>query len=97
MLRKRDSEYENEILHKIISEDSEIKKQHDLFKEEMRFKQILIDVRKQRDMTQKDVSAKSGLSQQAVSRLEKGTGGTLDTVIRYLDAIGYKLSVVKSS
>ena len=40
-----------------------------------------------------EVSERSGLSQQAISRLEKGKGGTLETIIRYLNSIGGTLSV----
>lgn len=93
MLVKRNTNEENQIIDKLISDDDELRIQHQLFLEEMRFKQILIDARKSKDMTQKEVSERSGLSQQAVSRLEKGNGGTIDTVIRYLNAIGFELSL----
>lgn len=95
MLQKRDSEMENRMLEELINTDPQIRKQHELFQEEMRFKQMLIDARKATAMTQKDISERSGLSQQAVSRLEKGHGGTVDTVLKYLNAIGFTLALKK--
>ena len=95
MLVKSNSEKEREIIEKIIETDDELMSQHELFVEEMRFKQMLISVRKEKSLTQKEISAKSGLSQQAVSRLETGKGGTIDTVIRYLHAMGLSLIVVE--
>ena len=93
MLVLRYSEEERKRLEELVSNDPELRKQHELFQEEMRFKQELIDARKSKEMTQQEVSEISGLSQQAVSRLEKGHGGTIDTVIKYLYAMGLKLSV----
>ena len=93
MLIKSNSEEEKKIIEGIIDSDEELRKQHELFVEEMRFKQALIDARKSKELTQKEVSKPSGLSQQAVSRLEKGHGGTIDTVIKYLYAMGLTLTV----
>ena len=93
MLTKSNSEEEKKIIEGIIDSDEELRKQHELFVEEMRFKQALIDARKSKELTQKEVSKRSGLSQQAVSRLEKGHGGTIDTVIKYLYAMGLTLTV----
>ncbi|MGN1165264.1 MAG: helix-turn-helix transcriptional regulator [Lachnospiraceae bacterium] len=93
MLIKSNSEEEKKIIEGIIDSDEELRKQHELFVEEMRFKQALIDARKSKELTQKEVSKRSGLSQQAVSRLEKGHGGTIDTVIKYLYAMGLTLTV----
>ncbi|MBP3262440.1 MAG: helix-turn-helix transcriptional regulator, partial [Pseudobutyrivibrio sp.] len=45
---------------------------------------------------QKDISERSGLSQQAISRLEKGNGGTIETIIRYLSAMGCSLTLKES-
>ena len=93
MLIKSNSEEEKKIIEGIIDSDEELRKQHELFVEEMRFKQALIDARKSKELTQKEVSKRSGLSQQAVSRLEKGHGGTIDTVIKYLYAMRLTLTV----
>ena len=95
MLKKSDAKKETQIVENLILSDSELKKQHELFLAEMTFKQKLIDARKAENVTQKEISEKTGLSQQAVSRLEKGGRGTIDTVIKYLGSMGYVLSVEK--
>ena len=49
-------------------------------------------IREFREMTQKDVSAKTGLSQAAVSYLEMtSTSSTIDTVNKVVEALGYTL------
>ncbi len=93
MLVKRNQETENKIVEELIKSDENLRLQHELFQEEMRFKQTLIDARKEKALTQKEISKRTGLSQQAVSRLEKGSGGTIETVIKYLYSMGLALSV----
>ena len=61
----------------------------------MEFKQALIDARKENNLTQKDISELTGMSQQAVSRLERKGGGTIETLLRYLQSIGYTLTINK--
>ena len=92
MLVKSDGKKEEAIINQLIDSDEQLKRQHEIFKAEMEFKQALIDARKANSLTQKQVSERSGLSQQAISRLEKGKGGTLETIIRYLNSIGGTLS-----
>ncbi len=96
MLEKRDSLKEKEKLEALIAEDESIRRQHEVFKAEMAFKQQLIDARKAEALTQKDISRMTGLSQQAVSRMEKGASGTIETIIRYLNSMGYSLSINKN-
>jgi transcriptional regulator with XRE-family HTH domain len=40
-----------------------------------------------RALTQKDVAAKAGLSHQAVAKLERGEGSTVETLVRVLHAL----------
>ena len=96
MLVMSDSKAEEMEIQRLIDSDPKLKAQHEAFVAEMDFKQKLIDARKASAMTQKDVSEVSGLSQQAVSRLERGKGATVETVIKYLASMGYTLSVNKS-
>ena len=93
MFTERDAKKERKIIEKLVSQNPELAKQHELFLQEMEFKQELISARKNKQLTQNDISELSGLSQQAVSRLEKGNGGNIETVIRYLSSIGLKLSI----
>lgn len=96
MLVVADMEAEKKELEELIAKNPECRAQHEAFVAEMDFKQKLIDTRKAASMTQKDVSKASGLSQQAVSRLERGKGSTIETVIKYLGSMGYTLSVNKA-
>ncbi len=95
MLVKSDAAKEAEIIEELITDD-ELRKQHELFEAEMAFKQELINARKAEPLTQKDISLMTGLSQQAISRMEKGASGTIETIIRYLNSIGYTLSIKKN-
>lgn len=96
MLVKSDSEKEKKIVEDIITNDEQLRQQHELFVAEMAFKQEMINARKTLSLTQKDVSRLSGLSQQAVSRIENGASGTITTVIKYLNSLGYTLSIKKN-
>ena len=93
MLIERDERKERAIIEDLISQNSELAKQHELFRLEMDFKQQLINARKEKSLTQNDISKLSGLSQQAVSRLEKGNGGNIETVIKYLNSMGLELAI----
>ncbi len=93
MLIKSNPAEEQKVIEELVASDESLKQQHQLFLAEMKFKQELIEKRKARALTQKDISAISGLSQQAISRLEKGKGGTIETIIRYLSAMGCSLTL----
>lgn len=95
MLTKSDPKKEEKILEKLIESDPKIKDQHERFVAEMEFKQQLIDIRSAEALTQKEIGNRTGLSQQAVSRLERGTGTTIETVIKYLSSMGYRLGIEK--
>lgn len=56
-----------------------------------------VEARKNKQMTQAEISKKSGLTQSVVARVESGTHSpTMQTMVRYLHAIGYTLKVVPS-
>ncbi len=95
MLIKSNPEEEKRQLQELIDSDEAIRKQNERFKAEMEFKQKLIEIRRAESLTQTEIGKRAGLSQQAVSRLEKGKGATIETVIRYLDSMGYKLGIQK--
>ena len=84
---------EQKIIAELTASDEALMRQHKLFQAEMQFKQELINKRKAYSLTQKDISERSGLSQQAISRLEKGNGGTIETIIKYLSAMGCSLTL----
>ena len=96
MFVKSDAKLEEKSINALIKTDVELKKQHELFEAEMKFKQELINARKANSLTQKDMSQITGLSQQAISRMERGVSGTIGTTIRYLDSLGYSLTIKKN-
>jgi len=66
------------------------------FELEYEFRNKLIEARKHACLSQAEISKRSGLKQQAVSRLEKGyqdRSVTLSTLLRYVDALGLNLSL----
>lgn len=60
MLVKSDGKKEEAIINQLIDSDEQLKRQHEIFKAEMEFKQALIDARKANSLTQKQVSESSG-------------------------------------
>ena len=66
------------------------------FELEYEFKGMLIEARG--NMTQAEVSKRSGLSQQAISRIETGScSTTVRTLLKYLNAIGCRICVEETS
>jgi len=51
----------------------------------------LIEFRKSKNITQKELEIRTGLTQQAISRFETGLGGNIKTILRYADGIGCSL------
>lgn len=63
--------------------------------EDMEFQLIknLVKERKKRSITQKEIAEKTGLSQQAISRIEKyGNKPTLTIYLKYMYAIGININ-----
>ena len=59
--------------------------------EEAKLRARLIEYRKSRKITQKELEARTGLTQQAISRFETGGGGSIKTILRYANGIDYML------
>jgi transcriptional regulator with XRE-family HTH domain len=78
-----------------VAESEEARKAHEEFLARIALQQKLIQMRKAENMTQADVAKASGLSQQAVSRIERGAGATIDSLIKYLTGIGYSIQFKK--
>ena len=73
-------------------------RQYELFEKEYQLKQALVQARKEQKITQKELSRKTGLSQQAISRIETANdsgGFTFGTIFKYLDGIGYELKLTR--
>lgn len=57
-----------------------------------------VEARKNKQITQEEISKKSGLTQSVVARIESGTHSpTMQTMVKYLHAIGYTLKVVPTN
>lgn len=55
---------------------------------------LLYQLRQKKGLTQRSVAERTGLKQQAISRLEKAASNTqLGTLQRYLGALGYHLEI----
>lgn len=59
----------------------------------------LADMRKAKGISQKQLSAISGLSVQCISDIESASSGnpTLRSIIKYLDCLGYEMMFKKKS
>lgn len=93
---KADISKEKETLEKLIKENDAACKEYEEFLARIDLQRKLIETRKAERMTQTDVANASGLSQQAVSRIEKGSGATVSSLIKYLSGIGYSIELRKN-
>jgi len=66
-----------------------------LVQEEAELRSRLIDFRKQKNITQKELEARTGLTQQAISRFETGSGGSIQTILKYAEGINCQLVPVE--
>lgn len=75
--------------------DPEVREALDLFRAECKLRRELTEARKKRNITQKDIQEKSGLTQQMISRIERDseTSPNLKSLLRYIIALGYKITL----
>jgi len=86
---------EKKELEQLIAFSEDARKTYDDFQARINLQKELIAMRKAENLTQSDVAKATGLSQQAVSRIEKGTGATINSLIKYLSGIGYGIQFKK--
>ena len=85
-----------EELNEMIKSDSQMEKYVEEFNREYELMQEIVKVRKELGLTQKDISNRSGLTQQMVSRMEKiNNSPTLINFIKYINALGLEVNLVK--
>ena len=81
-----------------LLKNPEARSAYDEFEREYAFRKKLAEARKMKNITQKEIQNRTGLPQQSISRIEKGTtqkqSPTLRTLLKYLDAIDCELSIV---
>ena len=92
---KADLDKELEKLNELVNDNEDAKKAYEAFQKRIALQEQLIQIRKAENMTQTDVANAAGLSQQAVSRIEKGSGATINSLIKYLTGIGYCIQFKK--
>ena len=92
---KADRKKEKKELEALIYSDADAKKAYEEFQARIALQKKLIEMRKAENLTQTDVANAAGISQQAVSRIEKGSGATINSLIKYLIGIGYGIELKK--
>ena len=69
------------------------------FESEYIFRKKLSDMRKANNITQQEIQNRTGLPQQSISRIERGTAQkqspTLRTLLKYVEAIGCELTITQ--
>ena len=85
-------------LKEMIKNDLQMEKYVEEFNREYELMQEIVKVRKELGLTQKDISNRSGLTQQMVSRMEKiNNSPTLMNFIKYITALGLEVNLVKKN
>ena len=75
-------------------QDPIFKEKNDALEPEFTVMQAMIDARKERGMTQKDLAKATGISQADISRLERGTGNpSIKTLQRVAQALQMVLKI----
>lgn len=74
--------------------NSEVKEEYDLLEPEFNIIQAMIDTRKQQNLTQKELSQRTGITQADISRIENGTRNpSLEMLKRLAKGMGMKLKL----
>jgi DNA-binding XRE family transcriptional regulator len=85
-------------LNALLDSDPELRRKFDAEQREFEFRLKLARARKEKNFTQNKLKEATGLTQQVISRIEKGTDNrspTLRTLLRYVDALGYELTLTQ--
>ena len=62
-----------------------------LEQEELELRNRLVEFRKKRKITQKELEDRTGLTQQAISRFETGSGVSFRTILKYAEGVECQL------
>lgn len=77
-----------------LLEDPQVKAEYDALEPEFDIIQAMIDVRKQQNLTQKELSERTGITQADISRIENGTRNpSLDMIKRLASGMGMRLKL----
>ena len=96
---KADPVLEEQELTTFLDQHPEQKKKFEIEQQEFEFRMTLATTRKAEHITQNELEHASGLTQQSISRIEKNMeySPMLSTILRYIDALGYQLTLTKKS
>lgn len=90
----KNTETYNEIDNYIATFSDEEREEYAIAETALDFACVLYHLRQERGLTQQEAAKRSGLHQQAISRLEKAASNIqLGTLQRYLNALGYDLEI----
>lgn len=82
-------------LQEMLENSEEARQAYAQFEAECKLRKELAEARKARNMTQKELQKRSGLTQQVISRIEKDNeiSPSLKNLIKYVNAIGYEITI----
>ena len=75
-------------------QDPEVKREYDALEAEYSIKQAIIDARSAVNMSQQELSQKTGIAQSDISKLENGSANpSIKTLRRLAEGLGMKLKI----
>jgi len=93
---ERNAELEEKQFQKMMEESEEARQEVAEFRANYELRKSLVEARKGQKISQKQLSQLTGLTQQAISKIETGKNSTtIGTLIKYLYGIGYGLQIQK--
>ena len=84
-------------LEEAYKNDPEVRRAIDQFEAECKLRRELAEARRENNISQAELKELTGLTQQAISRLEVSPkiSPSLRNLLKYVDAIGYEFKLVK--
>jgi len=86
---------ETKELEEILLRNAKAREACAQFEAECKLRKELTEARKEKNITQKELQKRTGLTQQMISRIEKDQeiSPSLKNLIKYVNAIGYELII----
>lgn len=85
-------------LEQMLENSEEARQANEQFKAEYKLRQELVKARKSKNITQKELEKRTGLTQQVISRIESDglISPSLKNLVKYVSALGYELTIKPS-
>lgn len=90
-----DYKKEKSELEKLLNDSEEAKFGVEELQSEMAFKRQIIDARKASGLTQNEIAFRLDMTEQEISLMEDEWSFTLDSLLRYANALGYTIELKK--